>query len=49
MRKVILILESEVKTTFFNGVRHPNIGMFDKQGHFKLLHEFTYEQYKEKL
>lgn len=38
-----------VKTTFFNGVRHPNIGMFDKQGHFKLLHEFTYEQYKEKL
>ena len=38
-----------VKTTFFNGVRHPNIGMFDKEGKFHLLHEFTYEQFKEKL
>lgn len=38
-----------VKTTFFNGVRHPNIGMFDKNGNFKLLHKFTYEQFKEKL
>ena len=38
-----------VKTTFFNGVRHPNIGMFDMDGKFHLLHEFTYEQFKEKL
>lgn len=38
-----------VKTTFFNGVRHPNIGMFDMDENFHLLHEFTYEQYKEKL
>jgi len=38
-----------VKTTFFNGVRHPNIGMFDMDGNFKLLHKFTYEQFKDKL
>mgnify|MGYP003294251453 FL=1 len=38
-----------VKTTFFNGVRHPSIGMFDMQGKFHLLHKFTYEQYKDKL
>lgn len=38
-----------VKTTFFNGVRHPDIGMFDKEGKFHLLHKFTYEQFKEKL
>lgn len=38
-----------VKTTFFNGVKHPNIGMFDREGKFHLLHEFTYEQFKDKL
>ena len=38
-----------VKTTFFNGVRHPNIGMFDMDGKFHLLHEFTFEQFKDKL
>lgn len=38
-----------VKTTFFNGVRHPDIGMFDMEGKFHLLHKFTYEQFKDKL
>ena len=38
-----------VKTTFFNGVRHPSIGKFDEQGMFHLLHQFTYEQFKDKL
>lgn len=38
-----------VKTTFFNGVRHPDIGMFDMDGKFHLLHKFTYEQFKDKL
>lgn len=37
-----------VKTTFFNGVRHPNIGVFEN-GEFKLLRTFTYEQFKDKL
>lgn len=38
-----------VKTTFFNGVRHPSIGKFDMEGKFHLLHTFTYEQFKDKL
>ena len=38
-----------VKTTFFNGVRHPSIGKFDEQGKFHLLHKFTYQQFKDKL
>lgn len=38
-----------VKTTFFNGVRHPSIGAFDESGNFHLMHKFTYSQFKEKL
>lgn len=38
-----------VKTSFFNGVRHPSIGKFDEQGKFHLLHKFTYQQFKDKL
>lgn len=38
-----------VKTTFFNGVKHPSIGIWTEQGEFKLVREFTYEQFKYKL
>ncbi|MCK9181720.1 MAG: carboxynorspermidine decarboxylase [Fibrobacteraceae bacterium] len=38
-----------VKTTFFNGVRHPSIGIWTLDNKFKLVHKFTYEQFKEKL
>lgn len=39
-----------VKTTFFNGVAHPSIGMIHKDGEFELLSQpGTYESYKEKL
>lgn len=38
-----------VKTTTFNGVRHPSIGMWTRNGKFKLLREFGYEDYKNKL
>lgn len=38
-----------VKTTFFNGVRHPAIGMMDKDGEFHLLASPGYEDYKAKL
>ena len=44
-----MIHYTKVKTTFFNGVRHPDIGMFDMDGKLHLLHKFTYEQFKEKL
>jgi carboxynorspermidine decarboxylase len=37
-----------VKTTFFNGVKHPSIGIWDGQN-FELCREFTYEQYKNHL
>lgn len=37
-----------VKTTFFNGVRHPSIGIW-RNGRFELVRHFTYEQYKAKL
>ncbi|MDR1760706.1 MAG: carboxynorspermidine decarboxylase [Fibrobacter sp.] len=38
-----------VKTTFFNGVEHPSIGIWNRENQFKLVHKFTYEQYRDKL
>ncbi len=37
-----------VKTTFFNGVPHPSIGIW-KDGRFRLVRRFTYEQFRDKL
>ena len=37
-----------VKTTFFNGVKHPSIGIW-KDGKFHLARKFTYEQFRDKL
>ena len=38
-----------VKTTTFNGVHHPSIGIWTKEGKFKLLKKFGYEDYKGRL
>ena len=38
-----------VKTTTFNGVHHPSIGIWTKEGRFKLLKKFGYEDYKGRL
>lgn len=38
-----------VKTTFFNGVRHPDIGIWTKENQFRLVRHFTYEQFRDKL
>ena len=38
-----------VKTTYFNGVKHPSIGYWHEDGHFELLRSFGYEDYKGKL
>lgn len=38
-----------VKTTFFNGVRHPDIGIWTAENKFNLVRRFTYEQFKNKL
>jgi carboxynorspermidine decarboxylase len=39
-----------VKTTYFNGVKHPSIGVVKEDGSFLLLSEpGGYEDYKKKL
>ena len=38
-----------VKTTFFNGVEHPSIGIIRKDGRFELLRKFEYQDFKNKL
>jgi len=37
-----------VKTTFFNGVKHPSIGIW-KNGKLQIVRDFTYEQFRDKL
>lgn len=38
-----------VKTTMFNGVQHPDIGMIQEDGTYKLLRNFTFEDYKHRM
>jgi carboxynorspermidine decarboxylase len=38
-----------VKTTTFNGVHHPSIGIWTKEGKFRLIKEFGYSDYKNRL
>jgi carboxynorspermidine decarboxylase len=38
-----------VKTTTFNGVHHPSIGIWTQDGKFRLLRKFSYEDYKNRL
>jgi carboxynorspermidine decarboxylase len=38
-----------VKTTMFNGVTHPSIGIWTKENEFKLIREFDYEDYKGRM
>lgn len=38
-----------VKTTFFNGVEHPAIGILKTDSSFELVKEFTYEEFKARL
>jgi carboxynorspermidine decarboxylase len=38
-----------VKTTMFNGVSHPCISMWTKNGEYKLIRRFEYEDYKRRL
>jgi carboxynorspermidine decarboxylase len=38
-----------VKTTFFNGVNHPSIGSWNDQSGFRMIRQFGYEDYKNKL
>ena len=38
-----------VKTTTFNGVPHPSIGIWNEQSGFRLLREFGYSDYKNRM
>lgn len=38
-----------VKTTMFNGVNHPDIGILKKDGSFKLVRRFNYLDFKNRL
>lgn len=38
-----------VKTTFFNGVRHPDIGILKLDGSYEKIKSFSYEEFKSKL
>ncbi len=38
-----------VKTNFFNGVKHPSIGILTEKGEFRLVRTFRYSDYKNKL
>ncbi len=38
-----------VKTTTFNGVQHPSIGIWTLDGKFRLIKKFGYEDYKNRL
>jgi carboxynorspermidine decarboxylase len=38
-----------VKTTTFNGVHHPSIGIWTTEGKFSLIREFDYNDYKNRL
>ncbi|MDX9929619.1 MAG: carboxynorspermidine decarboxylase [Bacteroidales bacterium] len=38
-----------VKTTTFNGVAHPAIGIWQADGSFRLVREFDYEDYRNRL
>jgi len=38
-----------VKTTMFNGVSHPGIGIWTTRNEFKMIREFGYEDYKNRM
>ena len=44
-----MIHYTTVKTTMFNGVQHPSIGLWSEQSGFRLIKEFTYQDYKSRL
>jgi len=44
-----MIHYTTVKTTMFNGVSHPSIGLWSDTSGFRLLREFGYQDYKTRL
>jgi len=44
-----MIHYTTVKTTMFNGVNHPSIGIWNEKLGFRLIKEFNYKDYKNRL
>ena len=44
-----MIHYTTVKTTMFNGVAHPSIGVWNEKSGFRLIREFNYQDYKNRL
>ena len=44
-----MIHYTTVKTTMFNGIGHPSIGMLHEDGTFELFRRFTYEDYRDRM
>jgi carboxynorspermidine decarboxylase len=44
-----MIHYTTVKTTMFNGVGHPSIGIWSEKSGFRLIKEFNYQDYKNRL
>ena len=44
-----MIHYTTVKTTMFNGVSHPSIGIWTERSGFQLIKEFNYQDYKNRL
>jgi carboxynorspermidine decarboxylase len=44
-----MIHYTTVKTTMFNGVNHPSLGIWNENSGFRLIKEFTYQDYKNRL
>ena len=38
-----------VKTTLFNGISHPSIALWTKEGNLEMLREFGYEDYRGRM
>ncbi len=44
-----MIHYTTVKTTMFNGVSHPSIGLWTLDNEFKMLRQYSYEDYKSRM
>ena len=44
-----MIHYTTVKTTMFNGIAHPSIGMLHEDGTFELFRRYTYEDYRDRM
>ena len=44
-----MMIYSMVKNNTFNGMRLPDIGVFDRNGQYKIVKKFGYEDFKERL